>query len=616
LPGFSAFLPDLSQAAQAGAFVVVMLGLLVIGRAARLLAAGHTNAALTGLPSADLITGWALVAALFTLLGVWTPVAFMSLTWGALGLALVSAGYCLFREGEAIGQGWGRILVLLLPMFVGTLAKTPSEWDEFSQWLPNLRYLMLFDGFPGDGRTVSDSVFPSYPYALNIVGYLTGRLAGTLADGAVPRFNLVLLGALALLLVETFRDDPRAEKRLRWREAALALLAVTLLSPTFVPKLVLSNYADGATAVTLAFSAILLLRMVEASHVSAALVLQASCAVTALLMTKQANLVLLVMAIGAVAITQVRRPVAILRMALPLVPAAIVYLAWRAHVAGASGEMPLPGLTGWQWDVLPEMLDSILHVVTNKGGYFVLAAIIVALALRGLFKREADPAYRPALLFAGLFCGYTLFLVWVYLAVYIGYEGRSAASFWRYHTQLGGVLLVAVAALLPKVPWFNGVSAVDWGRRLGAVALVIIVLAPFAAARYLRFDIHPVKNYAREVAIEMAGLLGPQPRLIVVDSAGNGFMTNFVDWYLGFGKQVGGSTSVFSAEATSLAPLLSDASVTHAWLLSWSDAAPGLFGLPLAAGQSHLLARGPGGRWTAIRSWPFRGFDEPGRFRY
>ena len=47
----------------------------------------------------------------------------------------------------ALGVLW-RILILGLPLLFLVSAMKASQWDEFSQWLPNANYLFHFNGFP------------------------------------------------------------------------------------------------------------------------------------------------------------------------------------------------------------------------------------------------------------------------------------------------------------------------------------------------------------------------------------------------------------------------------------------------------------------------------------
>ena len=70
---------------------------------------------------------------------------------------------------------------------------------------------------------------------------------------------------MAVVYIAVFRDGlgaPAAWMR-RWGVAALGLLGVTVLSTTFVQKLVLSAYADSTTAVSLAVLGVLAWKILE-----------------------------------------------------------------------------------------------------------------------------------------------------------------------------------------------------------------------------------------------------------------------------------------------------------------------------------------------------------------
>lgn len=603
------YVPDGLQVAQACALLAVAAGFSAIGAAARLLAGGDR-----ALPEADLLVGWALVATLFIVAGSLTPVPFTVLA-GLTALAAVAAFAILaWRRHPILPAGAGRTLVLLIPILLVTLSQIPSENDDFSQWLPNLRYLATVDHFPGPGLPISDSVFPAYPYATTIVAYLAGKLAGGLALTGVDRFNLLLLASLGLLLGRLFRGD--APARPGWAAAACGLAAVTLLSPTFVPKLVLSAYADAATSVALAFAAVLSLRAVEDERPSPALLLQIAAAFAAVLLTKQANLVLLVLLLAGVALTTRSAAGHLAPLAISLGAALLAALAWR-HQVGliGGGEMGARSFGEWQFSVLPEILESMWTVMYNKGVYFGLALVLCWLGFASLRRRDGSAPL--AIVFAITFLGFTAFLLWVYLAVYIGYEGRSAASFWRYHTQLGGLLLAATATVAGHLWRRSEARRPGWlPQALKVACLVGVVAGPVVAARHLRFDIHPVKAHVRAAVADMAGILPPDATLLVADPRGSGFFNNFVRWHLGLAskaKAVGG-LSAFTP-AGQVAPTLAATAPSHIYLLTSTPEVEATLGLTPPPEASSLLAHTASG-WAVVRSWPFQGFHAPRDVKY
>ncbi len=595
--------PDLLHVAQLAALLAVAAGFVLIGAGLRALVMPVGAAPEDG-AEADLLVGWGAVTGLFVVVGSFTQIAFTSVAMAA-GVLAVIGGRLAWRRGALAGHGiWLKTVILVLPLLGVTAMLTPSENDDFSQWLPNLRYLLLVDHFPGAGHPASDSAFPAYPYATALVGYLVSRITGHLSTTAVDHFNVLLLAGLALLLNAQWPGRGKAG----WRRLALALGLTTILCPTFVPRLVLSNYVDCATAVSLAFAATLAWRVVagRASDIRVPL-MQAAVAMAILILAKQANLVLLVASLGGIGIASLPNVRPLFRLAVPLAVAAFAYLAWRHVVAGiGGGEMPIAPFAQWQWSVLPETLAHMGHVMVNKSGYFAIALAMVALAFP---LRRSQPM---VMVFAVAFLGFTVFLTWVYLAVYIGYEGRSAASFWRYHTQLGGLQMVAAAGLLgrygTRVPGFVR----RWG---GGLLLVLLCAGPVLTAKNVRFDINPSKDHVREAVLSMGPLVPHGSRLLVADPLGSGFFDNFVRWYLGFDAPFGGGLSVFTPPG-SFAKVIQNQRITHVYAISASPELEAVLGQPIPAGGTTLFARQADGTWAKAGFWPFQGFSRIDDYKY
>lgn len=582
------YLPGAAQALALLCLLAVVLGFAVIG------------AALGGrdrLPEADLLVGWAVVAGLFTIGGGALNLPLTQVALACLVLVAVSALVLWRRVEPPLDSGFLKVLAWMVPILLATASMQPSQWDEFAQWLPNARYLALFDVFPGPGNPASDSVFPGYPPGTTVVLYLTAQLAGTFVDNVAPWFNLLLLAVAARLMVRMFRGDDRAG----WTAAAWGVLGVTVLGTTFVAKLVLSAYADNATAVILAVSAVLGLRLMEGGRGHGRLIQFA--AVFALLpMTKQGNFALMGLLVLALAADAWRRGGDLgrpgLRLGLALVPAAVVILAWRLHLSGSGGEMAIRAVADWQWSLLPETLASMWHVSSSKGGYFGFGLLVVVLAAAGRLRR---PEHRLAPLFALMFLGYNAFLLFVYLAILGGYESANAASYWRYNTHLGVLEMMALAILAGMMA-----QRVRSGPALARALLVLggiaVVIGPFAGARFFRFDRQPIKQQARETIREIAAMIGPQARLMVIDARGTGFYGHFTDYHLGFGTQVLANVSAFNSTgaAANVIALRPD----YLWVRTLQPATAAELGLSLDGRASHLMARDEGGL-RLVTSWPY-----------
>jgi len=612
-----ALLPTSDSLVGLAAFLGVIAGLAVLGAGLRVVAGGDDAVA-----CADLVVGWAAAVLVLVLGGTLFGLALTPLALGLGLVALAAAALLARRRVMPMGSGLGWLLLLLLPVLALTASMRPSEGDDFGTWLPNLRYLASVDHFPGAGLPLSDSQFPGYPPAGTLVGYLTGRLGGVLAETAVNRFNLVLLAALALLMIESWRAAAAsaAPRRPGWRAVAIALTAATLASPTFVPRLVLANYAETATAVALAFAALLGLRLVLAERrPGRGLALQAGLVFAVLVLTKQSTLALFAVLLLGLAVLAVRAggPRRGLRLLPALLAGAAALLVWKHQVAVlGGGEMRIGAFSQWQWDALPETLGSMLTVAGNKLGYFASSAGLVGAGLILLPRRRSDPALAILSLYALLFLGFTLFLTWTYLAVFFGYEGRSAASFWRYNTQIGAVELVALAALA-------GAGWRRWGERpaarrgvavLAAVALVALVAGPLLAVRVLRFDINPVKAHIAASVTDMRPLLPPGAKVWYVDPPRIG-LANQIDYYLGDGVQIAGTISYFEPDRL-YRPLLDGDRAAFAYVLNANPALEAAVGLALPDGASYLIARDAPGQWHVVRSWPFHGFASARDVKY
>ena len=590
------FLPSAAQLLSLAGLLGVALGFAAIG------------AALGGrdrLAEADLPVGWAVVSGLFTVAGGVFDVSLGALALVSAGLVAAAVLTLWRRRQPPVTAGSLVVLLWMVPLLLATASMQPSQWDEFSQWLPNARYLALFDHFPGPGHPASDSVFPGYPPGMTVVFYLVGRLIGHFTDTVAPWFNLLLLASCARLMVRLFRGDDAVG-----RGAAWGGLGVTILATGFVPKLVLSSYADTATAVAVAMAAVLGLRLCDdtkGAHTGGWGRAMPFALVFALLpMTKQGNFALMGLLILALGWESWRRGGPWRRrwagLAVSLVPALAATLAWRLHVAGSGGDMVIRAPADWQWSLLPDILTSMRHVASAKGGYFGLALVLVGLAA---WRRPAGQPLVP--LFALVFVGYNVFLLVVYLAILGGYESANAASFWRYNTHIGLLEMLAAAGPAGLV-W----RRLGHGRRLGrAMALLGAVLAvavPFAAWKYVRFDRQPTKMNALATIAEMAPLLPPGARLMVIDARGTGFFGNYTNYHLGFGSHVVGNVTAFNhtGTASAIAKLRPD----FLWVRTLTPEVAADLGLPLDESASRLLAVTADGL-RPVMAWPYPADFDP-----
>jgi hypothetical protein len=137
---------------------------------------------------------------------------------------------------------------------------------------------------------------------------------------------------------------------------------------------------------------------------------------------------------------------------------------------------------------------------------------------------------------------------------------------------------------------------------------VLAVATPVALAGKLRFDIRAPKLYVRGVAEEMAGTLGRDEKLAVIDASGDGTYTMMVRYVLG--PQVQMLSGEPQMSESLVRGFLANAGATTAWVHMPTPAIDAALGVPLAPGASHLLKR-ENGRWIEIKSWPYPGYAAP-----
>jgi hypothetical protein len=584
------------------------------------------------LPETDGFVGWGVAVAAFTLVGTLGPVPFTIVA--ALLLAASIGGFAVrFRRADAVfPAGAAAAILLAAPLVILTLSMTASQWDEFTQWLHSGRYLFEYDLFPGRGRPASGAVYPAYPYALPLIAYLVSRITGQFVENAVALFNLVTLLAVALLFVRLIQvgldgrrrrlADGAANQPPGWGLIALGLLVATALSPTFVPRLVLSAYAETGTAATVAIAAVLGWAALEragdgepaiALHLAARMGL----VLAVLVALKEATLALYLLVLGAVALAALRRPDVGWRtiglvLAAGAAPGLVVYLAWSVYVADALPDQQLHvlPLAQWHWPLLPAILRSMARVALAKSGHFGLMLVLAAVALRALVRPPGQGrggVESLALIAAAVMVGYNLFLLVTYLAVFPEGEAVHVASFWRYNTHVG--LIGMAAAVLGGadlwrrfvLPRLGGMAR----RALAGVAIALTALGPIGLLAHLRFDIVPGKLFARQVGETLSRTLPIDARLIVVDPLGPGFYPLLVEYALeGHGRVVGAVSALTPDRPAALRRLIREQRATHLLAFAPDPSIEAVTETDPPPGAAALLTREPDGQWRVTKSWP------------
>lgn len=612
------FSPDLVHIIGLAALLVVCAALVALG------------AAVAGAPriaEADLICGWAIVSVIVVVLGTTTAVSFSHIAVAVLVAAIGAAVLVVRRDGRLANSDIVRTVVLAMPVIALVTAMLPSQWDEFSHWLPNAYYILEVDGFPGAGRPKSMSAWPAYPYGLPLVIYATSRIAGNFVDNAGGLFNLALMISFALLIARILRMAVSADQAgifsqrpLGWAYCALGGLAVTALNPTFVPKIVFTAYADAGTSVATGFGAVLGWSMLEAlaendERRARRMALQLGFVFAALINLKQANMALvgiLIMALLAAGTNQPGlrfRRLARLSPHLLLFPI-VVYVAWQLYAGSniSGGALVVRPVSEWSVSLTPDIVARMLLIASKKGGYFAVMLVAVVFAARAMAR--PDGRFGQLAIITGFtFVLYNTFLLFTYVAAFGESEARAAVSYWRYNTHLGGIC-VAFGAYGIGLLWRRYLAPrIHFG--LGWVPIVLLLAIPIAASGKLRFDNVAPKLYVRAVGSEMAGILPAGTRLSVLDPTDNGF------YRLLLGHMLNGSAEIVFAisagwkkGAREIAAELAGKKANYAWVHVPTPKLERALGTRLPKRSSYLLVREPAG-WAIMRAWPYPGYDDP-----
>ena len=573
---------------------------------------GHIAGVPDRLPETALISGWAILAAVLTVTGVFSGVPFAYPFWAMAALSALAFGVSLRRGGVNIPGDSLKILLLGLPLLVIVTAKWPSEVDTFTHWLPNAEYIVANDSFPRPGLPAPWSSYPGFPYNFSFVSYVVGQFAGRFVENAAIVFNIVLLLAFAALLARLIRRaGPTPDASIGWGLAALSILLATLGNPVFVRKIVLISYPDLATSVVLAFAGVLawmwLDALAERRRDAGGLAVALTLALVLLINIKQANLVLFLALIISLAVIVWRDPKLEFRPFLrwlPLLLAAplAIYVAWRFHLSHVMplNEANLLPVDEWAFEKLPHLLFVMGKVVLKKGHYFAIMAFFLVWSLRAVIRPRGS-FDRLALIVAGLFAGYTVFLAFIFIVHFGGYP----QSYWRLNTHLGYFGLAAIIYGLARLYHlrFAEVGKRLPMRRLAAALIVAVPLLQVATAGYWRFDLQEPKPTLRGNGLDLARTLPADAILVAYIPGDNGNFSWILRYYVTAARAdlrvvVGQSvkSTVEIAERPTDRPV-------HVWSYCGTSDLGRAFKLKMPADAAILLARADGG-WRVVRTWP------------
>jgi len=477
---------------------------------------------------ADLLAGFGLVGAVIVTAAALTR---LPLSWLMLGASVLSLLAWLVRRRLPGGLSTWRAWLLLSPILLYAAASMATQWDEFWQWLPNAVYAFTYDSFVWPDLPQAFARFPGYPQGLPLITVAASLLAGRFLENASAVFNIALLGAFCALLADSmaavlFRRGRLPQPRAPFALIAIAVVLAVLLNPGLAGNVLLSSYADSATAITtgaLGLVGVALLRRLSVQdRVGAAnLAWRFGLIAAALVNLKQPNPVLLALVVAGCSLIVLRERTIPLRAALMqlprmLGPAVVLYLIWRWYVARylPGGEVALRPLSAWTWDALPQMMRSAGNYVARAplfhGMMWAVAAFGTAAFVR---PQKFGEAGRLAVIAATVWLGYHGFLVVSYMGALSPDEARAAADYWRYTPHIAMLAVATIGFGVASAP------LPSWLRLSGA-APALIAAALALAALPLRSDLGASRaklwpHFVRGITAELNRIIPPGAKLVL-----------------------------------------------------------------------------------------------------
>ncbi len=566
----------------------------------------------------DHLVGWAVVSTIFTFGGVFFDISFTSLSWISMALAIGLAGVVVYRDGFKIPINVARLFVLFLPLLVLVSAMRGSQWDEFSTWLVVPQFLLVTDQFPDSSSKIPGQALIAYPYSWNYLSYLVGRLTGRFFENSGSLSNVFLLLGFAVLsikLISIGLGRNEGVKRPSWALCAIAAITVSLANPTFAQKVVLTAYADVASAITTAVAAILgwflIEALIEGQHrLAQKYALQMGAVFLVLVNLKQSTLVLFILVVIAVSMVVMRdnriRFWDYVRCLPAIVlPPILIYLAWRYYVnlELSSRELSVLPFDSWALVQIPVILWAMLVVLAKKGFYLFLMVVIVGFGVRGFWRNET-PFDRFSAILAAIILAYSAFLFFIYVSVFGENSGPKVYSYWRYNMHLG-FLFVAFVSYGGAIFWRRYEMGQYFGRRTTVLPVILIIIAPFVFAKKLRFDKVPTITHFRHVASEVAKKATKTDLIYAVDPTGSGESGVITGYEVGQRATYRGYISAFHRDKLSmLRAVLKDNQYSMIIFYSYIREFDDVLGMSLDTEASHLLQRQGNDHWKIVDSWP------------
>ena len=417
------------------------------------------------------ILGWSIISGIFILFGVLTVISFTLIFWFLAGLAIFSLIYSHRKTYVVITDQFWKCILLVIPVLLLIGAMEASQWDEFSHWLPAQRFLLDTGLFPSEANpSIGTPMYTAYPFAWPILAMLPSFAIGQMLEMSGAIFNFLMLLTIGMLATKTFIHFSgfKSLNKFSWGLPAFSILFGTALNPTFVQKIVITNYADISTACCTAIAVffgwkILNFLSDHKSEKAKSTSNQLGMTLALLVNIKQSNLEIfgiLILILTIISWSDKSIKLRALAALIPriLFPAIILYLLWRYHVSNALGQSAVEAsfmpFDHWNFGIIHLILKQMLFVAGKKIAFFGLMAIATFLAFKKIrnIKNDYD---RLVIIVATLFIGHNAFLLLTYVGTFGELDALRVVSYWRYNSHIGlaGVLFFSssIGVLYPAV---------------------------------------------------------------------------------------------------------------------------------------------------------------------
>ena len=579
-----------------------------IGAVLLLVGAGLTGSRVA--PEFQIGAGWGALCIVLTSWGVFVP---LSLGFPAAAFSIAALGVLLLPRRRPSAGAWmamGRMLAISLPLWLIMAPIRPSQPDTFLNLLPNAFYLIDYGRFPSSVLPPSFSLLPAAPYGTQYLSFLGSFLETDYPASGMSLVNLMLQLMAALAISHALGPRPTLSAAPpSWGLAAIGLLLTTLLNPGFVPRIHLAAYGEAALAAMAVLAAWLFVQAQGELAVKKgrpAQLLPLALILAAMVDVKQTGFGLVAALAGAALIGTwaergVQHAAAVRFIVKAVLPAVVLYAVWQYHVvdAGVDELKPLP-FAEWNWAHLSETAASAFNVAAAKPFYFgCVAAALLTLPL--LFWRQGWTSTTRLLAFnAALFVLYNAFIGITYIVAFPVEMSAEAHSYFRYNTHLSLVLVLSLALAA------RDFGAAAWLRpdrfRLASTAvLVLVVLAPVAFVKRLRFDLDMPQPLVWDLAKKVSVHLQDGDRLALLLPGDNDSVATMISGILADTAPRRHMLDILRRNTADQATLDEAARLGYGFALvsctpaGWEDLPPS---------EAALLRRTPDG-WRLRAAWPY-----------